>query len=60
MIRSSSLGTPLGEIDDRLALLRSRAPTWTALGPVHGDGLEKTVTHPLGQSRFYRVRRTTP
>jgi hypothetical protein len=31
MIRSSSLGTPLGEIDDRLALLRSRAPTWTAL-----------------------------
>jgi hypothetical protein len=36
------------------------APSWTALGPVHGDGLEKTVTHPMGVSRFYRVRKTTP
>jgi hypothetical protein len=35
-------------------------PVWTALPPVHGDGIEKSVTQPLAQRRFYRVRRTTP
>ncbi len=34
------------------------APGWTPLPPVHGDGLEQTVTQPLAQSHFYRVRRT--
>ena len=34
------------------------APVWTPLPPVRGDGIEKTVTQPLAQRRFYRVRRT--
>jgi hypothetical protein len=33
-----------------------RAPTWTALPPIPGDGIEKTVLQPLGAQRFYRVR----
>ncbi len=32
------------------------APSWTALAPIPGDGIEKTLTQPLGRQRFYRVR----
>ena len=33
-------------------------PAWTGLAPVRGDGTEKSVTQPLGQRRFYRVRQS--
>ena len=32
------------------------APAWTALPAVHGNGVEQTVTQPLGARRFFRVR----
>ena len=33
------------------------APAWTPLPPIPGDGLERRVTQPVSQERFYRVRR---
>ena len=33
------------------------APAWSALPPVAGDGIEKTVVQPMTDQRFFRVRR---
>jgi hypothetical protein len=31
-------------------------PSWTAMPPIRGDGIEKVLTQPLAPRKFYRVR----